>query len=96
LGLRTAYLTEHIGHLKPFNKDGDCWKTIGNINLFPNGNHVALPPHCPNELVFEKISKEFPSQWVVFKLFLTKNLGIKKIFYIESNVETDKIIILNI
>jgi len=48
--------------LKPFNKDGDCWKTIGNINLFPNGNHVALPPHCPNELVFEKISKEFPSQ----------------------------------
>jgi hypothetical protein len=62
LGLRTAYLTEHIGHLKPFNKDGDCWKTIGNINLFPNGNHVALPPHCPNELVFEKISKEFPSQ----------------------------------
>jgi len=60
LGIRTAYLTEHIQHWKPINAAGDCWMCLGSANMFPNGNHLQLPPYCSNDIAFGLIKDSFP------------------------------------
>lgn len=55
LGIRTFYLTEHIQQVHPIHPSGDPWKCLGSQNMFPRGNHVALPSFCSNDDAFASI-----------------------------------------
>ena len=49
LGVRTIYFTEHLHHVRPPGPDGDPWKSLGMVIMFPNANHIALPSYCSNQ-----------------------------------------------
>ena len=56
LGVRTIYFTEHFHHVHPKDPEGDPWKSLGIVNMFPNANHIALPSYCSNQDALEIIS----------------------------------------
>jgi hypothetical protein len=55
IGVRTIYFTEHFHHVHPTEKDGDPWLSLGSVNMFPDGNHIAIPAFCSNEAAIEII-----------------------------------------
>lgn len=61
LGQNTIYFTERIKHAKDMLKRGDSFKAVGNVNIFPEGRHTALPLDCTNfdavRIISEIISK---------------------------------------
>lgn len=48
LGVKTVYFTENIEHISQTVKHGDPHIALGNINVFPNEGHTALPAYCRN------------------------------------------------
>jgi len=56
LGVRTIYFTEHFHHVHPQHPQGDPWKSLGIVNMFPNANHIPLPSYCSNQDAVEIIS----------------------------------------
>jgi hypothetical protein len=55
LGVRTIYLTEHVHALEEKFGPG-VHKTLGMVNVFPKGNHIALAPGLPNKDLVKTIA----------------------------------------
>lgn len=49
LGQKTIYFTERIKQAADVLQRGDSFKAVGNINIFPDKAHSALPLNCTNE-----------------------------------------------